>query len=289
MALLAAAALLFLQAGASAPTADVRTIVVSVTDSKGNPVEGLSREDVAVLENGAARDLTRLEPEVRPLTVVVIVDSSEAISSSFRLNVVDAVAGFLARLPEGARYALWTTGDRPTRIVDFTDDVTAAGKALKRVIPQGGNTLLDAVVEASRELKGKEGVRTAVVAVTGTGIGFANYDRRQVVERASKNAMLFLGLQFEEGRSSAGPSGDQGEVGRADYEYVLGGLASATGGVFETTLSAMGLDAGLRKVGAELRSHYRLTYVSPAEINQRKVEVQVARPGARARVVSAQP
>jgi hypothetical protein len=172
---------------AGAP-AEARTLNVSVTDDKGAPVTGLRAEEVVVLENGVAREVSKLEPETRPLLAAVIVDSSEPVGTLYRLNVVDAVVRFLARLPEGSRYALWTTGDRPTKVVDFTDDRVRAGAALKRAFPRGGNTLLDAIVEASEDLKQREGQRTAVVVVSGNGLGFSNYDRLQVVERALKNA-----------------------------------------------------------------------------------------------------
>ena len=162
---------LALQVAPATTPAEARTVTVSVTDEKGGPVTGLRPEEVAVLENGVARDVSRLEPETRPLTVAVIVDSSEPIASFYRLSIVDAVVRFLGRLPEGARYSLWTTGDRPTKVVDFTDDVARAGPALKRTFPRGGNTVLDAIVEASEDLKLREGQRTAVVVVSGNGLG----------------------------------------------------------------------------------------------------------------------
>ena len=37
-----------------------------------------------------------------------------------------AVLQFLLRLPEGTRYALWTTGDRPVKVYDWSDNRTAA-------------------------------------------------------------------------------------------------------------------------------------------------------------------
>src|SRR2546428_337573 len=77
--------------------------------------------------------------------------------------------------------------------------LTAAAKALRRIAPQGGNTLLDALVEASRDLKEQEGRRSAVVVVTGLGTEFSNYDRRQVVELAKKSSATFLAVVCEEG------------------------------------------------------------------------------------------
>jgi VWFA-related protein len=256
--------------------AEIRSVTVSVTDEDGAPVEGLETQEVAVLENGVARDLVSVEADRRPLTVLLLVDSSEAISSSYRLNVVDAVLGFLSKLPLGTRYALWSTGDRPTKLVDFTDDRSLAPRALRRVFPQGGNTLLDALVEASRELKSQEGQRTAVVVVTATGIEFSSRDRRAVVQQAWGNADVFMAVMIREG--------DAPVESLRDYEYALGELTRRTGGIYETPLTAMAAASALQKVAADLRGQYRLRYATLPEIKDRKLEVRVARPGVEVRV-----
>jgi len=134
---------------APAADAEVRAISLTVLDAKGDAVEGLGAKDVALLENGVARDITAFGPDLRSLTAAVIVDTSEVVSSAYRLNMVEPVVGLVARLPEGSRYAIWTTGDRPTKILDYTDDRAAASKALKLVAPRGGNYMLDALAEIS--------------------------------------------------------------------------------------------------------------------------------------------
>ena len=83
---LAAALVLFQQA--STP-AEVRTLNVWVTDARGTAVRGLVPDEAAVLENGVARPVTRLEEDRRPLNVVVIVDSSAPMGTFYRLNLVD--------------------------------------------------------------------------------------------------------------------------------------------------------------------------------------------------------
>ena len=290
---LAVLALALQQATAADSPAEVRTVTFSITDEKGAPVTGLLADEVALLENGAARGVSRLERETRPLMVAVIVDSSEPIATLYRLNVVDAVTRFLARLPEGSRYTLWTTGDRPTKVLELTDDASLAGKALKRVFPRGGNTLLDALVEASSDLKQKEGERTAVVVVSGNGLGFTNFDRFQVVERALKNAHRFMVVNFQEGAAPGDPvlgSNDaMGRVGRADYDYVLGALADRSGGLRETPLSSMGVQRSLEKVAAALGGQYRITYATLPDLKDRKLEVKVARPGVKVVVGASQP
>jgi VWFA-related protein len=285
MSILPIAALLLLQP-VPAVAAQTRELTVTVTDDKGQAIEGLTREEVAVMENGVAREISRFELDRRPLTVAVIVDTSEPMSSLYRQQVVEPVVQLLSRLPEGSRFTVWTTGDRPHRIVnDYTTDAAAAAQAMRRVFPQGGNTLFDTLVEASRDLAKREGERTAVVVVTGLGIGFRNYDRTQVVSEGEKSGATFLTVQFEEGRLSPGAErAGMGEVESSDYDYVLSGLARKTAGRRESTLSAMGVGSALAKVAAELRGQYRLAYLGLPGVEDPKVKVTVARQGASVRV-----
>jgi VWFA-related protein len=260
-------------APATAPGTEVRALTVTLLDERGAVVEDVSPSDVALLENGVARDIVSFKPDRRPLSVAIIVDSSAAVGSSYRLNVVDAVLGFVARLPEGARYALWTSGDRPTKVVDHTDDRQAAGPALRMVAPQGGNYVLDAVAEASADLRklAREGDRTAVVVVTFTGPEFSYRDKYRAAEEGEKNADLLLAAQIDAG-------GDNFETS-SNLSYVLDRVARATGGRYDLVLSSMGADDALRKLSPHLRSGYRLAYATVADLKKRKLEVSVARPG----------
>jgi VWFA-related protein len=278
----AAFAVLALLQAQTAP-ATLLTVEVAFVNAAGSAVRDVRPEELAIVENGVARDLAKAALDERPLSVLLIVDSSQPVTSAFRLNVVEAVAGFLAALPPGTRYALWTTGDRPTRLVDWTDDRGPARGALRRVFPQGGNTLLDALVEATDELKPVEGTRSAVVVVTGMGVGFASQSRQAVVDRVKGRADVFYGVEYDQGPTGVAAGADS--VGRIDYEYVLSNLASASGGRFDLALSPMGVDKTLARVAGELGGLYRLSYATLPDLKQRKLEVTVARPELTARVL----
>jgi VWFA-related protein len=283
---LAVALLLQASAPADAP-ADVKTLDVWITDSKGTAVRGLVPEEAAVVENGVARNVTRLEEDRRPLTVAVIVDSSAPMGTFYRLHVVDSVVQLLNQLPSGSRFAVWSTGDRPQKIVDWGDDVAAASRALKRTAPQGGNTVLDAIVDAAADLRQKEGERSAVVVVSGVGVGFSNYERRQVVEKAKVGGATFMVVQFDE---TGEPSQAAGEaVTRLDYDYVFDSLTRQSGGLRELTMSAMGVPGALAKVAQALKAPYRLSYTTVPDLKERKVEVRVARPGVKVRTGPVRP
>jgi VWFA-related protein len=281
----AAAAVLLLAPPTPAPAADEsRSVTVTVTDDKGAPIDGLVAQDVAVVESGAARTLTRIEKDDRPLRVAVLVDTSEPMGDHYRSQIVDPLLRFLGRLPKGTEFAVWTTGDRPNKVVDYGEGTTAAAKALRRIFPTGGNTLLDALVEASRDLQSKEAARSAIVVVTGTGAGFTNYAKEQVVDIVRPTGATVLAAAIEE--SGAAATRGQGEVSRVDYDYTLSNLAEKSGGRVEILLSAMGAGRTLDSFAGELASQYRLTYDSVAGLKDkdRKVEVKVARPGAKVRI-----
>ena len=266
---------------AASPPPALRSIAVSVVDEKGGAVEGLEAQEVALLENGVVREVTRFQPDRRPLTLAVVVDSSQPIGSQFRLFLVDAVTEFLKGLPEGARYSLWLTGDRPQKVVDFTDDVAQGERALRRALVSGGNTLLDSVVLASREIgevKAKEDQRTAVAVITGITTNVSNRNRYRSLEESEGNADVFMSVQFGEG----GGSFDD----RTDYDYVLGLLAKRTGSFRETPVSVMAVGTMLRRAAGELRAQYRLTYSTVPDLKERKLELRVARPGVKVRLAS---
>ena len=258
-----------------------RTVTVTVTDEKGAPVSGLAREDVALIENGVARDVVSFSLDRRPLTVVFLLDTSEAIQPAYRLHVVPAVTAFFAGLPEGTQFALWTLGERPQKRVDYTDDKARVDQALKRVAPAGGSTLLDALVEATKDLKKKEGEHSAVVVVSATGPEFSSTYRERVVESALLPDTTFLSILLEEGATD--------NENRTNYDFVLDGLAKKSGGVLANTLSSMGLDRELKGLLACLTAQYRLTYATPPELKQRKLEVTVAHPGTKVRIQSPPP
>jgi hypothetical protein len=259
-------------ASTPAPGTEVRVLTATILDDKGGEVTDLAAQDVALTENGVARDLVSFKPDTRPLSVAVIVDSSAFTGSSYRLNMVEAVAGFVARLPQGARYSVWTTGDRPTKVVDYTEEREAAGQALRRVAPQGGNYMLDSLAEASTDLRKllREGDRGAVVALTATGPELSYRDRYRAAEEGERSGSLFLTAQID--------SGDADFDQRSNLGYVLGRLAESSGGRHEIVLSAMSADVAMRRLSSALRSGYRVAYASVPDLKKRKLELSVARP-----------
>jgi hypothetical protein len=263
---------------ASPAALETRTVSVVVTDAEDQSVRDLEPEEVALVENGVVRDIVKILPDERPLTVAILVDSSEEIATTYRLYLIEAVTALVKGLPEGARYGLWVTGDRPRRLLEVTEDRGAAAPALKRVAPSGGNTLLDALVEVTKELgQQREGERRAIVALTGMTTEFSSRARFRVVEECEKRADLFLFFEFDEGRADF--------EDRTDYDYVMSHLTEQPGGRLERAITAMAAPRTVPGFAADLRPSLRLSYETPADLKNRKIDVQVSRPGLRVRTL----
>jgi VWFA-related protein len=277
--------LLAAQAPAAAPE-QVRAFVATVTSDKGGAVTGLDANDVAIIENGVARDLVSIDADERPVTLALIIDTSEATHSALRLNVAEAATLFLKGLPENSTFAIWSTGDRPTKVLDYTSNRVEAQKALARLFPRGGNTLLDAVAEAAADLskqgeKGerkKDGERSVVVALTGLNPELSNRDKWRAVEEAEKKAGLFMAVSYDEGGADF--------EDRQKYDYLLSTLSVQSGGRYETVLSPMATSAAMDKLLEDLKSQYRVRYVTAPDLKDkdRRLEVKIARPGVKVRI-----
>jgi len=207
------------------------------------------------------------------MSVAILVDTSQPLRSDYRLSIVDALVAFVARLPAGTRYALWTTGDRPMKVLDYTEDKAAASKALVQIYPQGGNYMLDALAEASEDLKKetREGDRTVVVAISGTGPELSYRDKYRSAEVAEKNADLYLIAELDAFGSDF--------ESRTNLGYVFDRVARNTGGSHERVLSTLGADSALRKLTPWLEAGYRVAYATVPDLKKRKLELTVARPG----------
>lgn len=256
-----------------------------VSDSKGRPVRDLEMEDVSLTDGGATLPLTRFERDERPTRVALLIDSSEPVGSGYRLQFVAAAAAFIGSLDAHTRVSVWTTGDRPNKVIDDLDlegEVSSPliTSRLSLVAPSGGNTILDAIVEAAEDLRRTEGERKIVVFLSGDGPGFSSHDRQSVADRVLKTGVEVAGVLVQATRESTASGGD---VTSVDYGFVFSTLTEKTGGRFERPLTEMAARPALGRVAADLRSTYRLSFHSGGD-RRFRLALQVARPAVAVRM-----
>ena len=270
------------------PPVEVYSLRAVVLNSKDAPLRDLETSDVSLTVGGATVALTRFEKDERPARVALLIDSSQPLQTAYRQQFNEAAKAFIASLPSNTRLSVWTTGDRPARVIDDLDvsedgSAQQVAKTLMGTATMGGNTILDAMVEAAEDLKKKEGERSIVVFLTGQGPGFANDNRQGIVDRVLKTGVEVTGVVISErGEATSG-----GDVPPEEYDYVFGSLAEHTGGRLERPLTVMASSTALLRVAADLRSTYRVAFHSSGK-RPGKIALQVARPSVKVRLSTPQ-
>ncbi len=286
--MLALIASAYMLAAPAAPAEETRALRLVALDPKGHAVGDLTAHELAVMENGVARAVTRLVPDRRKITLALVVDTSASLSDGYRAFVVPAVESFLAKLPSGTSLTLWTSGSRPQRVVERTDDPGELSQALARVVPQGGNTLFDTLDEALAGLAAAEGQRSILVIVSATGPEFSARDASRVLDdpRRIGTAEVYS-VELEEPlavNEEANPEEGRSPMERrADYDRALDTLARTTGGRCERALSLIALSPALDLLATDIGAGYLLDYASVASLKERKLTVHVARGKVRVR------
>ena len=94
---------------------------MSVLDSKGKAVTGLTAADFGVREDNVQREVLTAAPATEPLTIAVTVDDSQPAKNCHPVHARRADLKFVKKLDGKAQIALSTYGERPTPLVECTD------------------------------------------------------------------------------------------------------------------------------------------------------------------------
>jgi VWFA-related protein len=253
-------------------------VYVSVVDSRGAPITGLTAADFVVREDGATRELLDARPAEEPLTVALLIDDSEATRDA-TVYLREGLAGFLERLQGKGEVALITTGERPTVLAAYSAKMDELQQHVKRIFPRpgAGAYLLDAIIDASRGLARRESVRRTIVAVSFEGVDFSNRQYQQVLDELQKSGAALHVLAV------GSPSTSLSDEMRNRNIAIAEGT-ERTGGRRDQVLALSGLPDKLKQAADELVNQYVLTYQRPeALIPPQKIEVATTRRGATAR------
>lgn len=261
-----------------------RSVYASVLDKSGAPVQSLTASDFLVEEDGVQREVLRAVRAEEPLQIAVLVDTSQAVER-YVPDIRRALRGFFDEMAGGDNeFALIGFGERPTVLTKYTRDRAQLEAGIGRLFARQGSGAyaLDAIVDASRALGGREGARHAIVVITTEGPEFSERYHQQVLDELGSRAMLHSFILSRRGGFL--------DEGRRQREITLEEGASATGGRREHLLTSMALEDRLHGLAVELKNQYRVDYARPAAlIPPEKIDVDVRRPGVTVRAPRAVP
>ena len=252
-----------------------RSIYASVLDKSGGPVGALTPNDFTVREDGVEREILRAVRADDPLQIVVLVDTSQAVER-YVSDIRKALRGFVQEMSGRDEMALIGFGERPTVLTNYTRDPEQLEAGIGKLFARRGTGAyaLDAIVDASRSLRGREGARHVIVLITTEGPEFSNRYHEQVLDELRKSATTLQSFILTR-RVGVGL-----DDARREREMTMAKGTIDTGGRREHLLTSMALEDRLEDLANELKNQYRIDYSRPSMlIPPEKIDVSVKRDG----------
>jgi Ca-activated chloride channel family protein len=285
-------------------------VPVSVTDQTGTAVQGLTKTDFRLEEEGKPQEISGIsDPEQVPLAIALLFDISSSTSQKgFFASQQKAAATFLKLVMKPAdKAAIFTITDQATMVqplasaetsaakmltipaattpvpTAFYDTVSAAAKYLMANAPSNYRRVIvvlsdgdDNFSEIIRELSMAEAraVQSGKQPFAGTRAGLQQ--RHQVAVAAVEKSVQQADVIFY----SVNPGGPSVKLNQIAMRAERGmeSIAEKTGGTAFVPDSDQDLERVFRQVAAELRGQYLLQYYANAEAPPgqfRKIEVAV--------------
>lgn len=271
--------ILFLAGGRYSEQIDVNVVElpVSVTDSTGAPINGLTQGDFQVLENGKPQPISSFHfASDLALSLGVLIDHSGSMSKRMETTRKAAVDFFRSTLRPGDRAFVAGFSFEPSKTAPFVTTVALLEEQIGAVPEaEGGTSLHDAIVTGLYRFRSMTGRKALIVLTDGADTtSRLGYEEMLAYTRAARVPLYFIG------------------VGLSVFEVASNGrmkaLAAETGGTTYMIRDVKELPGTYAQLEKDLRSQYVLTYrteTSKKDLAYRTVEVKVNRPDASVRTI----
>jgi Ca-activated chloride channel family protein len=228
------------------------SLFTTVNDSQKRLVTDLTESDFTVLDNDKPQPLVLFDNTPRPLTIVVMLDTSGSMTNNLSL-VRDSAEQFVIRLWPQDKAKVGAFNDKVQISSEFTNNRDRLVTELRNLDYGNGTRLWDAVASSLAELHKIEGRRVVLVFTDGDDTS-SHIGLGEVIERARADEVMVYAIGFE----SRYLDGDHMVTSKPDRG--LPKLAEDTGGgYFELSKSAE-LGPTFNRVAQELHSQYALGF-----------------------------
>jgi VWFA-related protein len=264
---------------------DVVALNVTVTDASRRFVTDLERNNFLVFEDGKPQQVTFFQQTGLSLAIALLLDTSASMDDKLAV-VHEAAIGFARQLGQTDVASVIDFNTRVSVRQEFTNDVAALERAIRRTTAGGSTALYNALYFALRGLSkvtpdertGEPRRRAIIVLTDGEDTSsLIGFDEVLDFAARSDTAIYAIGLiarSLPDTRSSQGA------------QFVLRRFADQTGGRAYFPADVKDLQGVYAEIKAELSSQYSLAYESSNSRRDgqfRRVAVRVDRTGAQAR------
>ena len=247
------------------------TLHATVLDDKHRLVNGLTKKDFQVYENGQLQQIKSFDRRDVPVAVGIIIDNSGSMRDK-RPAVNRAALNFVRSSNPSDEVFIVNFNDEYFLDQDFTDKIPLLQEALDRIESRGGTALYDTVVASADHLKKYARLDKKVLLVVTDG--------EDNVSRESLEQAIRI-LQADNG-PTVYTVGILGEEKQRRAKRALTAMSEQTGGIAYFPKDTADVERITQEVAHDIRNQYIIGYAptTPKQVGgYRTVRVEARSPG----------
>jgi len=239
-------------------------VPVSVSDGKGQPVQGLKAEDFRLEEEGRPQQIAQIEDaEQIPLELAILLDVSGSVKGRFSFEK-EAASRFIKSTLKPTDNAVLYAIDSTPRLVRDRGDANQIAASLQSVEATDSPTAFyDSVVAAAEYLSRNTSPqhRRVILVISDGEDTFSDnvHSANNTAQALLRSDAIFYSINPE------GQSIELNAIARRGQNDMQT-LATSTGGSAFIPSAPEKLDDIFRQIAAELRSQYLLGYYGQADM-----------------------
>jgi Ca-activated chloride channel family protein len=251
---------------------DLVLVPVTITDPMNRLVTGLDKENFQLFEGSAKEDIKTFSSEDAPVSLGVIFDSSNSMSSKMD-RAKDAVVEFFRTANPQDEFFMIMFSDEPEVVSDFTSSVDEIRDKLVFTVPRKRTALLDAIYMGISKMRQAKYPKKALLIISDGGDNHSRYTEGEIKALAKEADVMIYAIGIYDRYFST----EEERLGPA----LLGEITELTGGRAFTVENPNDLGDVATKIGVELRNQYVLGYRPSKAVRDgkwRKIKVKLLPP-----------
>ena len=253
---------------------DLITLTVTVTDTYGRYVSGLSQKAFTILDEKQPQEITFFSDDDTPVSVGVIFDVSGSMSGEKIKNAREALAKFIQTSHNSDEYFLIAFNSRAQLLLDKTRDGNAVLDKLTFVQTKNNTALYDACYLGVEKVQRGLHPKRALLLISDGQDNNSRYTFNELRRLLKESDVVLYGVGILSGGDAGSPLGMEGQG-------ILDELANVSGGKAFFPRSALEMDDIFEQIALELRHQYSIGY-KPSNFSNdgkwRKIKVKVTPP-----------
>jgi Ca-activated chloride channel family protein len=252
---------------------DVNLVLVNVTvaDFQGRLVSELGPENFSILEDKRPQQLRYFSREEEPLSVAIILDTSQSMKAHMAQARAAALAFVRDSNPED-EFVLITFADQPRLVASLADSEPEADllRFTAGVSAKGNTALWDAVHLGVRKLRHARHGRRALLVISDGGDNHSRYTQSEIKSLLEEADVQVYGIDMLD----PAPMKSADRLGLLSLDEIAG----ATGGRIFPVHDLAELHRAIDQISLALRTQYVLGYYpsqAAQAANWRKIKVEV--------------